>query len=183
MNLIERIEHSGFIADSQMLQQLAFEHTIAIDFGKRSRSTYMQILVARAQQEGNIDEVYAKTYPDIRAGIEKAGYTGKEADSKANFARSAMSTLRGFIKRGGDIMELNPATVTKAQLQPPRIAAPKLQRTENRLILSLRALAKTDEDAALEELESLMAQLKALRKEWRPRVVSHQLERQQPTAH
>lgn len=183
MSVITDIETNGFIATQQQIEQLVWEHVIAVDFSKRSKNTFMSILIATAQHEGGtleiLEEVYSRLYEWVKNGVKKAGFD----ESKTGFARSAMATVRGFVRRGNDLMEIDPATVTKRDLQPPVIAAPKLQRTENRLILSLRALAKTDEDAALEEVESLMAQLKALRKEWRPRVVSHQLERQQPTAH
>ncbi len=189
MSIIDDIQNNRFIVNDQQIEQLAWQHTISIDFGKKSRGTIMQIFLAMAQELGgtmdDLTEVYTKFYPAIKRGVEKAGYQGKEADAKAGFARSAMSTLRRFIIRGGDLNELDPDTVTKAQLQSPATVTPILQRTESLVISSIRSLAKTDEEAAIHELENYIAALRALRKELKGtvRVVSHTLERQQHASH
>ncbi len=189
MSIIDDIQNNRFIVNDQQIEQLAWQHTLSIDFGKKSRGTIMQIFLAMAQELGgtmdDLTEVYTKFYPAIRRGVEKAGYTGKELESRAGFARSAMSTLRRFIIRGGDLNELDPDTVTKAQLQAPATVTPRLQRTESLVISSIRSLAKTDEEAAIHELESYIAALRALRKELKGSVmvVSHTLERQQHASH
>ena len=121
-------------------------------------------------------------YPTVMRGINKAGFTGKEAEKKATFARTSASTLRSYLRRGNDIHALEPGDTTKQMLrQPSEMKTPKLQRTEQRLIASLRSLAKTDEEGAILEIDAHIASLKALRKQLRGSVsvVSHTLERQQ----
>lgn len=188
MGVLEDIEYSKYIATEAMIENLAWQHVHAIEFGKRSKSTIMQILLATAQQDGGtleaLKEVYARIYPWVRRGVEKAGFTGKELDSKCKFAHSAMSTLKTFAERGGDLNDIDPATVTKRDLQPPSTPT-KVQNQQQSLIESLKVLARSDEKAALKQISKCMARLRALRSEIKGpvRVVSHQLERQQPMAH
>ncbi len=183
MSVLEDIALNRFIATDEQVEQLSWHYIIAVDTVKRSKSTFMQILLAMAQEAGgelkHLTEVYNRLYPAVKRGIEKAGYQGDEAESKAIFARTAMSTLKGYIKRGGDLSDLDPATVTKRQLQPQSISTPKLERIENRVIVSIRAMAKTDEEQAIHELENYIAALRMLRKELKGsvKVVSHTLER------
>lgn len=86
---------------------------------------------------------------------------------RTNFARSTISTVRGFIRAGNDITLVDPATCTKRSLTAERAARhPSLARmrrtVETRsksLMASVLDLVDTDKVAAREEIELLMGQL------------------------
>lgn len=86
---------------------------------------------------------------------------------RTNFARSAVSTVRSYIRAGNDITLVDPATCTKRSLQVERAARPpsvaRMRRAvENRskaLMASVLNLVDTDKAAAREEIELLMGQL------------------------
>jgi hypothetical protein len=108
-------------------------------------------------------EVLAAASADLPNGRDKA----KELNRRTNFARSAVSTIRGYIKAGNDITRIAPAACTKRSLQVERAARPPSaarmrKRVETRSIAfvgALLELAETDKAAAREELETLMGQL------------------------
>ena len=192
MTVIDDIKSNNFIAGEQQIEQLSWQHCISLDDIKKSSGTYLSVLIAMTQSYGNDDALTAlevthkMIYPAVMRGIEKAGFTGKEADKKATFARTSASTLRGYLRLGNDIHALEPGDTSKRMLrQPSEINTPKLQRTEQRLIASLRALAKTDEEGAILKIDAHIASLKALRKKLRGSVsvVSHSLKRTQHQPH
>lgn len=80
------------------------------------------------KQDGLLDEdtikvhaaafetVHGRFYADVLKAVNESGGTAKERNAKSNFARSAASTLRRWIKAGNDIRLLAPARVTKGAL-------------------------------------------------------------------
>lgn len=183
MSLFEDIKMNGFIVTELQMSQLGWQHVVASDTVKQSNDTYLSILIAMTQAGEALEVVYKRTLKAIQDGIAKAGYEGKALESKSAFARSAASTLRKALNNGADIADLVPGNTTKSMLQKMVVSAPKAQKASGALMANLKALAERDPDAALREAKRLMNALKAFRAQLRPRVVSHQLERQQPVAH
>lgn len=100
---------------------------------------------------------------DVPAGKTQA----LEINRRTNFARSAVSTVRGWIKDGNDITAVAAVRVTKAQLAvragPRKTRQPNAKRLKaaaerqsKGLIKTLLTLAETDKEAALAELNILM---------------------------
>jgi hypothetical protein len=92
----------------------------------------------------------------------------EEMQRLANFARTALSALRGHVRADGDLCALAPAKVTKGALrtragpaQPPspeRLKA-TAERESKRLVATLMGLADTDKQAAVAEIQLIMGQL------------------------
>lgn len=96
-----------------------------------------------------------------------------ERNRRTNFARSAASTVRGYIKVGADLRVLNVATITKGQLQdiasarsprkPEGVAlGARVESLGKRSVRLIEQLAKVDEGAARHRLEALVATLASL---------------------
>lgn len=94
----------------------------------------------------------------------------KERNRRSNFARSAASTLRTFIKRGGNVLRLAVHTATKnavAGMTPERDDAEpsedrtpaKADRAAERIVELAEALAETDKARAATVLQSALAKL------------------------
>lgn len=149
----------------------------AVVAGNDANGTYLRVLVANTQAtmsrarprrridihaaaDAALDKVHERFYPHILQGV---GDTGREAHRRAAFARSAASTVRYFIRGGGDVRELDAATVTKGGLRkavaPPEPADKVLRqvaRSETALTRSLQRLAKTDPGAAVEHMQRMV---------------------------
>lgn len=95
-----------------------------------------------------------------------------ERNRRTNFARSAASTVRSFLRNGGDLRILNVSTVTKGQLA--ELAASKAPAKPEAVVLGnrveavgkralrlLEKLAKEDEGAARHRLEALVSMFAA----------------------
>jgi len=89
-----------------------------------------------------------------------------ERNSRSAFARTSMSTLAAFVKGGGDLRTLDPATTTKtglrAAIAPPEPAdrvERQIQRATGSLLRAIGRKAKTDPQAAQEDIEAIMDEL------------------------
>lgn len=86
---------------------------------------------------------------------------------RTNFARSAISTVRAFIRAGNDITHVDPASCTKRSLyveravRPPSVARMRraVESRSKSLMASVLNLVDSDKAAAREEIELLMGQL------------------------
>lgn len=98
---------------------------------------------------------------DLPGGTAKA----KELNRRSNFARTALSSVRGWIKSGRDITAVAAVKATKASLAVERAAAVltprkltrKIERGVTELITSVNALATQDKAAAVRELEQALS--------------------------
>lgn len=89
-----------------------------------------------------------------------------ERNSRSAFARSALSTLTGFVKGGGDLRTLDPETVTKTGLraavappEPEDKVARQIQRASGALFRAIGRRARDNPEAAREEVERVMDEL------------------------
>jgi hypothetical protein len=171
--------------------ELVTKHDDALTARDTARATYLKALVATTQDElgvpvrlraGRAAELSAddtavhltafeKVQQRFYAAVLKAIGEGppKERNARANFARSAASTLRRWIKAGNDIRALAAARVTKASLRvgggAGRGTAPPARRVEQlagRLTAGAEELAKTDKAAAITAVEAAMTRLATL---------------------
>lgn len=91
-----------------------------------------------------------------------------ELHRRANFARTALSAVRGHIRAGEDIYQVNAQKVTKAALAKPKAKPPKVsvkrwkERAETQskaLIATLMGLSDADKAAAITEMQLVLGQL------------------------
>lgn len=113
------------------------------------------------------ERFYAAVVEAAEEDLPRGKDQAKELNRRTNFARSSVSTVRGYIKAGNDITRVVVSRATKRSLaverapRPPSTARMR-NRVENRskaLVASLLELAEKDKAAAIGELELLMGQL------------------------
>lgn len=116
------IEKAGYVASESQIEELA--HDVAV--GKSADSTYLRVLVVAVQTALKAKRQRAATavgvahdrfYAAVLRGVGADDITPKERRRRATFARTAASTLRSFVRAGGDIRSLEVATVTKGSLR------------------------------------------------------------------
>jgi hypothetical protein len=125
-------------AANEALRTLARLNVASGQVAGRVGTTYLRILVASAKYinergvpdltaaVGNVHSAYyaevliGVTTPDLKAhkgdSKEERKRKALERNSRSNFARTAASTFLAWIKAGGDVTKLDPATITKSQL-------------------------------------------------------------------
>lgn len=150
------------------------------------RATYLQSLVAATQEElehkrglepplqlAALKSVHERFYAIVlsvagRLVARNHPQRGEETQRLANFARTALSALRGHVRAGGDLVTLQAAKVTKAALRvregparPPTAKRLKAaaERESKRIVATLMELAETDRAAAVAEIQLIMGQL------------------------
>jgi hypothetical protein len=91
-----------------------------------------------------------------------------EVNRRTNFARTALGSVRAWIRAGGDITSLAPATATKAMLavetgtKPQPSAQALKSRAESQsqgLLTTFEGLATSDKAAAIEQMQMVLGQL------------------------
>lgn len=190
------LETKGYVASDADIEALVKQVLSASQDVESGRATYLRSLVATTQNElgakprvrssGKIPKLtpeqiegqlaaLAKTHARFYEHVVKvasadipAGKTqALELNRRTNFARSAVSTVRGWIKDGNDITAVAAVRVTKAQLavragprkaRPPNVKRLKAaaERQSKGLIKTLLELAESDKEAAIAELNVLM---------------------------
>lgn len=130
------LESRKYLASVTDIEQITREVLQAQAAGSSGRASYLKSLVAVTRQERGITAIRKHTQPigheerslqiDALEAVHAKFYAivirtiGKcpalELNRKSNFARSAKSTLRSWIKAGNDIGALDPAKVTKRML-------------------------------------------------------------------
>lgn len=180
MNILESIIKAKFLADEKQVESLAG----IVGEGINASGTYLSVLVAhtieavgskrksRDTHLGAVDEIHNRFYPAVCRGVGPPEMETPERNRRATFARSAASDLRYFIKQGGDVRTLDPATVAKNKLRAEGKEVPTGTRTERSLTKAaatweraVRRLAKKDAEAARKEIIDQQAHLEALLEE------------------
>lgn len=119
---------------------------------KRQHERFYAIVLAAAGR------VVARNHPDRAQEMQRLG----------NFARTALSALRGHVRAEGDLCALAPAKVTKAALRtragparaPTAVHLKSVaERESKRLVAALMGLADLDREAAVAEIQLLIGQL------------------------
>jgi len=188
---MKTLESRHFVATEADIATLVSTHDDALNARDTARATYLKALVATTIAElgasvrlragkpavlspddtsnhvAAFEKVHQRFYVVVLKSIGEGA--PKERNSRANFARSAASTLRRWIKAGNDIRALAPSRVTKAALRvgggTGRTERPPARRVEamaGRLATGAEELAKTDKAAAIAAVEGAMTRLATL---------------------
>jgi hypothetical protein len=216
-NILEAIVAAKFVATDAQVEQLAG----IVATGQQANGTYLGVLVAHCQaelpkrkratkrvQSAVIDAVHERLYVHVMKGVGDEALEMPERNRRATFARTAASTLRYFVTKGGSIRELDPADITKAKLRgevAPSVPAGTraeraVQKSGDSFMRAVERLAKKLPDSARVRVEAMQEQLEALldrigkeaHKAERPkahakrqpsaRIVSARLQRERPRA-
>lgn len=186
----------GYLVSDDTVAKMAKDFAQANQQTGQVRGAYLRVLVAyskdgwasakRASTEQQLDAVNkahsrlyaivldAVTTPDITPidGLSKEDRTARtlERNRRSIFARSAKSTLVGYIKSGGRLGNLDPTTVTKEWLRkettPPEPAHPadRAESLEVKLAAAVKEMAELDREDAkifIDELHTSLLRLVA----------------------
>lgn len=177
MTILESVAKAGYLASPAQVAELAG----LIFTGKRGGNTYLAVVLAytkdalpkrskpsKAATLKVLDKVHAELYPSVLKGVLNGAtdVPDKEKNRRAIFARTAASTVRAFVKAGGDIRKLDPATVTKTSMRNYGRKVPTGTRTEravkkaaDTVERTLLALAAKDPGEAHDRIEKLQSTL------------------------
>lgn len=176
--IIAVIARQNYAANGEQVEQLA--HLVVT--GLHAGDVYLRVVLShmqsrlgrprrgkQASQEPVLDAVHAELYPSVLKGVGPEETPMGERHRLATFARSMASTVRYFIRGGGDTRGLDLSIVTKTGLrkavQPEKAkltgtrAERAFQRAEEGLRKALTTLARGDPEGARERLESLIDEL------------------------
>lgn len=195
---LSTLAKSGFIANEAVLKTLAKDYVTGADAVSEVNGTFLKILVAHSQREaatlahkritqadalGAVAAAHGTMYaiikdavttPDIAAddSLDKGERTrrAKERNRRTGFARSAKSTLLGFIRAGGRLVGLEPATVTKEQLrsfaqaarQGPKGIADQIEAAKSRLAKLVDLQKQEDPEAAQSSVQDVSMTLQSV---------------------
>jgi hypothetical protein len=132
---------------------------------KRGAEITDQLAALNAVHEQAYDLVLKAAEEFVPRGTKNRG---AEIHKKANFARTALSALRGHVRAGGDLKTLKAETITKAALKvregPQRTPSPRRLRARaesqsKALVATLLGLADVDKAAAIDEMQLVLGQL------------------------
>lgn len=189
-SIVEVIALANFMADALQVERLAG----AVVEGQQADSTYLRVALAHMQarlgkparrarragtdvetQETVLDAIHNELYPHVLKGVGPEDLPTEERNRRATFARSAASTVRFFIRGGGDVRQVDIATATKGGLRKAvQPAAPEAPANETRAEKSFRLaqeavvkaaqrlLARGDPEAARQRIEGAMDALENL---------------------
>lgn len=153
---------------------------------QEGRQTYLRTLLAETQdalgnkrgQEANVQltalkAVHERFYEIVIGAADEfvpkgTRDRGTVLHNKANFARTALSALRGHVRAGGDLVYLSPEKVTKGSLRsragPTRAVSARrwkvrAERQSKSLVATFMGLADADKGAAIEEMQLVLGQI------------------------
>jgi hypothetical protein len=164
MNVIDKIIAANYRPTDSDVEQLAF----AASLGISSKGTFLRVLAARVidanpSKRGQLKalkEAHEHFYPHVLKGVGGTSLDPKERERRGTFARTSTSTLRSFIKSGGDVRTLDLATLTKSSLRKaiaPKETADRAERAMSRangvLLRASRRLARRDPARARELIQ------------------------------
>jgi hypothetical protein len=183
INVLTTLAAAAFIATQEQVKELAS----FVQHGAESDGTYFKVVLAhtmaklakrgrrsaKSQLEA-LDNVHADLYPAVLEGVGPTELESAERTRRAKFASSSASTVRRFIKLGGDVRNVDLATVTKTGLLAsvlPKVerkeGESRIERSFNRAEAALmdsanKLMARGDPDEARERVEQVMAALEKL---------------------
>jgi hypothetical protein len=138
----------GYRVTPEQVEHMARE----VGKGVLASQTYLRCLIVAAQESKKrgiraVNEAHEGFYPAVMRGV-------NDDRRAANFARTAASTLRAYVKRGGKLSDIDVATATKGTLQKwgqPEEPANRAERSAARSIDALLRAVKrvVKRDAAL----------------------------------
>jgi hypothetical protein len=179
--IVAAIAKLNYAATPELVEQLS--HTVVA--GMRAGEVYLRVILAHMQsklgrprrgkqppQEPVLDAVHEELYPSVLRGVGPAEMPDDERNGLANFARTMASTVRFFIRHGGDVRGLDVATVTKTGLRKmvtpettadPIVGGSRAERAFLRAVEGVKrqvaAMARGDPLIARERVEAFMDEL------------------------
>jgi hypothetical protein len=199
MNIIEKIAAANYRPTDGDVEALAF----AASLGLSSKGTYLRVLAAhvidanpsKRGQLAAVKRAHEHFYPIVLRGVGGMSLDSKERERRGTFARTSTSTLRSFVKHGGDVRSLDLSTLTKSALrkltatgtEPADRAERSLVRSTGQFVRAAKRLAKREPERAREVLQAAIASLREVMpgKSAKPvqRIVRATSHGAQPTAH
>lgn len=140
------IIEKGYHVTPEQVEHMARE----VAKGYDGTTTYLRCLVVAAQESRKrgvraVDEAHEKFWPAVLKGVGE----GPDQRRKSTFAKTAASTLRGYVKRGGKLADLDVSTVTKGTLRAfgrPEESGDRVERSAARatdaLLRAVRRMVK-----------------------------------------
>lgn len=207
MNTLDKIASAHYVANDAQIEALAREQYTATAQVGVANATYLRVLVVGCQAElgsrrgraapfrpdaqlAVLEKTHERYYAAVLRGVttddvspeENLERTEKgrrmlERNRRSAFARSATTTLRNYVRAGGDLRALEPETTTKTGLQQfvSSKAAPdtdklgaRVARAEKSLLAALKRMAKEDPDRAAEAMEAITERLQVALSELGP---------------
>lgn len=172
MNVIEKIAAANYRPTDSDVEQLAF----AASLGISSKGTYLRIVAAhvidanptKRGQLAALKKAHEHFYPHVLKGVGGTSLDPKERERRGTFARTSLSTLRSFVRSGGDVRSLDLSTLTKSALrkltlteaEPADRAERALSRSNTALVRAVRRLARRDPARAREAITAAIAALR-----------------------
>lgn len=171
MNILETIERAGFVATEPQVEALAGQ----VSLGNKANGTYLKVLVAvcqaemkgkRRDQMAIVDQVNERLYAATLRGVGGDEVDMPERIRRAAFAATSTSTLRTYIRSGGNLRLLVPAEVTKTSLrmmstvpEPASRSERIFRRARDAIIRRFKLDAKRDPTSARDALNDLISDL------------------------
>jgi hypothetical protein len=182
----------NFVATENDIRNLTQEHLLAVMGADGTRQTYLRVLVGttikelggakkarpmpqdrQTEQLAAVAAVHERFYAIVLEEVDKSlgGVPAKdrplEKNRRSNFARTALSITRRYIKAGKDLLAVTPAKASKRVMEvslPPRPATPRrlkgsVERLSKRFMAALLELSDSDPQGALSELDTLIGQM------------------------
>lgn len=184
-NVSDQIASVRYVATAEQVSALARQ----VVEGMNADGTYLRVVIAHAQVAlGNtkrakqpaaeretaisiLDDVHTELYPAVLRGVAPANESMEERNRRATFARSAVSTIRYFIRQGGDLRAVTLSEATKGSLrravQPEEPQGTPIERAFHRARDALlrgaaKLVAKADQEVARQEIEAAISALQEL---------------------
>lgn len=125
--MFDVIAKAGYVATEVQIEQLAR----GVQTGTLAASCYLRVVLVACQtqlgsprrgrknsEQGKVlDAVHKRFYPHVLRGVGPEELDALERNRRATFARTATSTIRSFIKSGGDLRALDATTASKGALR------------------------------------------------------------------
>jgi hypothetical protein len=161
---IARQHIEGLGAQATYLKILVAGTQAALGAEPRQRSTNPAKTFDQAAHLGALETVHDRYYTIVLRVASDAFRDSKERNRASNYARSAKSTLRAWIKSGHDVRSLAAGRVSKEALRkaiprravgPPRNPAKRMLKLADRL----EAIATGPDNGVREAIEAVMQRL------------------------
>lgn len=161
------IVEKGYHVTPEQIEHMARE----VGKGVLAGQTYLRCLIVAAQESKRrgvnaVNEAHKAFYEAVLRGV---GGEGREQARRATFARTAAATLRGFVKAGGKLADIDVSTATKGSLrafgkpaEPVNRAERSAGRATDALLRALRKMAKADAATARRMASEIIDELRAV---------------------
>lgn len=193
------LESKHYLASSTEVEAITKAVLEARATGGESRASYLKVLVAKTRERlgmpprqrhapaighlstqkrdehvAALKSVHKELYAIVDATVRSLGRTGKTLNRDTNFARTAVSTVKSWIRVGGDIARLAPGMVTKSYLATvarstkktsPKVLTNRVRKYADRFMLQVVKLDDLNRDIARAALDDVIAKLEAKRDE------------------